>query len=318
MTKHFKIKKSNAQSVITQIKASHIDRDFQIQRDDEYVFVPILEIGELPHLPGTSIVDIPPLRSKSKPKPRTSGGAFDLIGNIAITKIRNRSKALDLAKELMESHPVIKSVYLDKGIVGEHRLRNLELLAGEQNFNTLYRENGITFELDVSKVYFSPRLATERMFVAKDTRDGDTVIDMFAGIGAFSLNIAKLHNAHITAIDSNPDAVNYMKKSIVRNSLPGSISPVCGKAEEVLQTLPSADRIIMNLPHESRHFLRLALGNLKKGGIIHYYEILNITQLEERMEELTGLGFEIRKKREVHGFSASLSMYSITASLVGG
>ncbi len=320
MTRHLKILKSDAQSIITRLKAgSTIDHDYQIQRDGEYVFVPLN--SDYKHEPSSedyAVVDIEPVESKSRPRPRTSSGAFDLIGNIAITKIRNRARAEELAEDLLKSHPVIKSVYLDKGIVGEFRLRDLELLRGEENFNAVYRENGLVFEMDVSKVYFSPRLATERMFVAKDAKDGEFIIDMFAGIGAFSFNIAKQHNVRISAIDSNPDAISHMKRNLEINSLKGMITPLLGKAEDAVPELPKADRIIMNLPHESRQFLKLASSRIKEGGVIHYYEILDVEGLTDRMTEMKSLGLEILKKREVHGYSASMSMYSLTATLLGG
>ncbi len=319
MTRHLRILKQNAQSIIKELKeGTGIDHDYQIQRDSEFVFVPLA--GDFVPAPSGEyeIVEMDPLASKSRPRPRTSSGAFDLIGNIAITKIRNKLRAEQLAEDLLRSHPVIKSVYLDKGIVGEFRLRDLELLRGEENFNAVYRENGLVFEMDVSKVYFSPRLATERMFVAKDAKDGEYIIDMFAGIGAFSFNMAKQHAVNVSAIDSNPEAVRYMKRNMEINSLKGSIRPILGKAEEVIGQLPRADRIIMNLPHESRNFLELARGRLKEGGVIHYYEILDVEGLAGRMSEMNSLGLDILKKREVHGYSASLSMYSLTATLSGG
>lgn len=319
MTKHLKVRKSDAQSIITELKSnSNIDHDYQIQREGEYVFVPLNNDYNPRGTSKYEVVDIVPLESKSRPRPRASSGAFDLIGNIAITKIRNRYRAEELAEDLLRSHPVIKSVYLDKGIVGEFRLRDLELLSGEGNFNAVYRENGLVFEIDVSKVYFSPRLATERMFVAKDAKDGEYIIDMFAGIGAFSFNIAKQRDVRITAIDSNPDAISHMKRNMERNSLKGAITPVLGKAEEAVPELPKADRIIMNLPHKSRQFLKLASGWIKEGGVLHYYEILDVEGLAERMTEMNRLGLEILKKREVHGYSVSLSMYSITAARLGG
>lgn len=318
MTKHLRISKKDAQTIISGLKQeSAIDYEYQIQRDEEFVFVPLIEEFNIETTRSSEIVDIIPVESKSRPRPRTSSGAFDLIGNIAITKIRNRTKAEELAEDLICSHPAIKSVYLDKGIVGEYRLRDLELLKGEKNFNATYRENGLVMEMDVSKVYFSPRLATERMFVAKDAKDGEYIIDMFSGIGAFSLNIAKQHNAEITAVDSNPDAIEYMKRNITGNSLRGNVTPLLGKAEDVVPELPKADRIIMNLPHESRNFLELSSRRIKKGGEVHYYEILDVEGLAGRMSEMKDLGFEIIKKREVHGYSASLSMYSLTVEFLG-
>ncbi len=318
MTIHLKVHKKVAQDTISRLKEEGlVDFDYQIQRDEIFVYVPIVNGSSLGIYEDMETVDIPPVESKSRLRPRRAGGAFDLVGNIAITKIRNREKAEKLAEDLIASQSVVKTVFLDKGIIGEFRLRDLELLRGENNYNATYRENGLIFEMDVSKVYFSPRLATERMFVAREARDGEYVIDMFAGIGAFSLNITKLHHLKITAIDSNPEAIRYMEKCIGLNSLKGNIEPVCGLSEDIVPRLPEADRIIMNLPHDSSRFLRLAADKLKKGGVVHYYEILDMRGLEERMEELNTLGFVITSKREVHGYSASLSMYSLTATLTG-
>lgn len=316
MTLHLKVPKREAQKILVRMREERLmDSRYQIQRDGQFVFIPVIEeSGEFLSLPaGSTTIEMEPVHSKSRTLPTTAGGAFDLIGEIAITKIRNRERAARLAESLIENRPGIKAVYLDRGIVGVHRLRDLELLSGENIFLTRYRENGIIFELDVSRVYFSPRLATERMLVARDARDGECIIDLFAGIGAFSINIARLRNANITAIDSNPDAIRYMKRSISLNSLRGNIEPVLGDAREVLKSAPNADRIIMNLPHESSEYIREALGRLKEGGTVHYYEILDMQSLEERMEEFATLGLEIRKKREVHGYSTSLSMYSLTA-----
>lgn len=312
-----KVRKAWAQTILNRLRKDDlIDRNYQVQRTGEFVFIPLVKTwgGDLP--PEAIIEDIEPLTSKSASQPKKAGGAFDLIGNIAITKIRNRERVSHLAKELVSLHPNINTVYLDRGIVGEYRLRDLELLEGVPITVTKYRENGIHFELDVSKVYFSPRLATERTFVAKETADGETVIDMFAGIGAFSLNIAKLRNATITAIDSNPSAIEYMKKSIQMNRLRGTITPVLGDASLVMKSLPPADRIIMNLPHDAHRYLDIAISGLKTGGTLHYYEIMDIFGLENRMEQFRSSGLEITKKREVHGYSTTLSMYSLTAKRI--
>lgn len=314
MTLHLRIDKSSAQDFLNRLrKEGNIDRRYQVQRIGEFVLIPIKKkaVDGLP--PDAKVEDIEPKESKSVNQPRKAGGAFDLIGDIAITKIRNRERASNLAKELVALHPNIKTVFLDNGIIGEFRLRDLELLEGENITVTRYRENGVFFELDVSRVYFSPRLATERIFVAKEVQDGEHVIDMFAGIGAFSLNIAKLHDAFIMAIDSNPSAIEYMKKSIGMNKLKGTVKPISGDASIVMETLSPADRIIMNLPHDAHRYLDLAVSRLKPGGTLHYYEIMDLFGVENRMEQFRSSGLTITKKREVHGYSATQSMYSLTA-----
>lgn len=316
MSLHLRVPKKIGQQVILELRKLDLqDASYQIQRDELFIYVPIRENppGDAQFSGECEPMDMEPVISAQKAMPTVAGGAFDLIGEIAITKIRNRDRASALAEALVEQRPNIRAVYLDRGIVGEYRLRDLELLSGEPLLYTRYRENGITFELDVSKVYFSPRLATERMLVSNDVRDGEYIIDMFAGIGAFSINIAKSKKARITAIDSNPDAIAFMRRCISINTLQGKIEPVNGDAREVLKNLSPADRIIMNLPHDSSLYLESALSRLKPGGILHYYEILDMESLEQRMEQFRSLGLEILKKREVHGYSASLSMYSLSA-----
>lgn len=316
MTLHLKVSRKDAQEIINALrKGDRIDNGYQIQRDSEYVYIPLKDSKpDLKAIAGElEAVPMEPLPSKAKHLPKLAGGAFDLIGGIAITKIREGERANSLADSLMATHPNIGSVYLDRGITGPYRLRDLELLRGEPVTETQYRENGVLFALDVSKVYFSPRLATERMFVSREARDGERIIDMFAGIGAFSLNIAKVKKARIAAIDSNPEAIRYMKESIALNRLLGTIEPILGDTSEVIPGLEEADRIVMNLPHDSHRYLGEALVKLRKGGILHYYEILGIEGIEERMEEFRAQGLEILKKREVHGYSSSLTMYSLTA-----
>ncbi len=311
MKEHLKVSKKDAQVVIQDLrKRSLVDDQSQVQRDMDYVYIPLKESFKSD---SYEIIVMESIPSKTKHFPKLAGGAFDLIGDIAITKIREPERAISLANSLMETHPNIRSVYLDRGITGEFRLRDLGLLSGEAKTETMYRENGVQFKLDVSRVYFSPRLATERMLVSKEIREGEKIIDMFAGIGAFSLNIARVQKADITAIDSNPEAIRYMKESMALNRLLGIIHPVCGDASQKISELDDADRIIMNLPHESRKYLELAIGKLKDNGIIHYYEILDMEGIEERMEEFRDFGLTVLKKREVHGYSSTLTMYSLTA-----
>lgn len=317
MKDHLQVSRKYAQAILQELrKGQWIDRESQIQHDQDYVYIPLNDarVDSAITKGSWDIVQMEPLTSRAKHLPKMAGGAFDLIGDIAITKIRERERALSLAASLMETHPNIRSVYLDKGITGPYRLRDLELISGDARTETQYRENGVVFRLDVSKAYFSPRLATERMFVSREAGEGEFIIDMFAGIGAFSLNIAKVRKARIAAIDSNPEAIRYMRESIGMNRLLGTIEPFLGDSSDIIGGLEDADRIIMNLPHESHQYLERALGKLKNNGILHYYEILDMAGIEERMEEFRSLGLSILKKREVHGYSSTLTMYSITAS----
>ena len=136
------------------------------------------------------------------------------------------------------------------------------------------------FSLDVKKVYFSPRLATERRRISEQVEDNEIIVDMFAGIGPFPISIAREHKVKIYAIDINPDAYKYIKKNIELNKLEGNIIPLLGDVGEVLQGLNiKADRIIMNLPGTAWNYLDTAIKSLKHGGVIHYYEFASEYQI---------------------------------------
>ncbi len=306
--RHVRVRARDAQETIEALrKEDAIDYRYRVFNRNGHVFIPVTEnyTGGFPD----AIVE--PQENPEGKYPARQRGSYDLVGEIAIIHRRDDSRSRKLAKNIIESAPSVKAVFLDVGITGKFRVRELRLLEGEDIRRTDYRENGIILTVDLSKVYFSPRLATERMRVARATRDGETVIDMFAGLGPFSILIAKLHSARVTAIDSNPDAIELLSANMSRNRLAGTIEAVCADSSEYMKGIVNADRIIMNLPHDAGNFLKSAADSLKTGGTIHYYEICSIDRLVERMEMMRHLGLEVVSKREVHGYSKSDRMYAL-------
>lgn len=314
MTKHLKTIKSNAEKAIKNLKSlGLIDHNFRIQKYGNYVLIPIRESPELNKIePGEwEIIDIEGLKDEEKIMPQKYSGSYDIIGDIIIMKYADPKRSVELAENLMKYRKGTKSVFIDHGIKGEFRKRSLELIAGEDKRVTTYKENGLIFKIDLDKAYFSPRLATERMLISKDVKDGEFIIDMFAGIGPFSLNIAKNKKCKIIAIDSNPDAISNLEENISLNRLAGTVIPVCGDAAVKIAEFGNADRIIMNLPHGAFMFVEKALKSLKVKGTLNYYEINTVENIEKRMEEFRALGLELVSKRVVHGYSKMESMYSL-------
>ncbi|MCD6511059.1 MAG: class I SAM-dependent methyltransferase family protein [Thaumarchaeota archaeon] len=207
---------------------------------------------------------------------RSIRSGLDVIGDIAILKLPDSlmPKAGLISEAIMEVNRNVRTVLRQVGgIVGDYRLRRLEHLAGERKTLTRYKENGCVFELDVSKVYFSPRLSSERLRIAKLVKDGEVVVNMFAGVGSFSLVIARLKRAKVYSIDLNPYAIKYMKRSLELNRLRGEVIPILGDAREVIEERlkGEADRVLMPLPERANEFLRHATLALKSGGFVHYY-----------------------------------------------
>ena len=205
--------------------------------------------------------------------------SFDIIGDVVIVEIPEGLEAHK--KEIGQATLQFtkrKTVYMKKSAVkGVTRVRELELIAGEDNPITIHKEHGTRLKLDVKNVYFSPRLATERKRVQEATNDGEEILDMFAGIGPFPIVIAHEKNVNITAVDINEYAIKYLNENIKLNKLAplAHITAICGDTNEVaLNELKGKrfDRLIMNLPGLAPEFLDLAVSLCKDGGVIHYYE----------------------------------------------
>ena len=205
--------------------------------------------------------------------------SFDIIGDVVIVEIPEDLEVHK--KEIGEATLQFtkrKTVYMKKSAVqGVTRTRELELIAGEDNPITIHKEHGTRLKLDVKNVYFSPRLATERKRVEEETKDGEEILDMFAGIGPFPIVIAKEKNVNITAVDINEYAIKYLNENIKLNKLAPNahITAICGDTREVAENELKGkkfDRLIMNLPGLAPEFLDLAVSLCKDGGVIHYYE----------------------------------------------
>ncbi|MFX0132843.1 MAG: class I SAM-dependent methyltransferase family protein [Candidatus Hodarchaeota archaeon] len=227
--------------------------------------------------------------------------SFDIIGKIAVLEIPNEIQAKEklLAKLLLDYNKSLESVFAKIGKVnGEYRIRELKFLAGVNNTLTIHKENGCLYELDITKVYFSPRLGTEHARIADMTNSNELILDMFAGIGPFSILIAKRKGAKIYSIDKNQDAIYYLKRNIILNKVENLVVTLLGDARELIlkSLINKFDRIIMNLPAESFNFLPIACKALKsKGGFLHLYLFITESEPYEKLEET------IRNQIEEHG-----------------
>lgn len=243
--------------------------------------------------------------------------SYDTVGSVAIVKMSEEvmDYAEHIGRAIMAVQKSIRTVCVDFGIEDRIRRRNIRVVAGDKNTETVHKEYGLTLKLDVSKVFFSPRLASEREIVAKAVRPGEVVVDMFAGIGPYSLMIAKMSSPKaVYAIDVNPDAISYMNENIALNKA-DAVKPVLGDAREVLGSLELADRIVMNLPHEASKYIDVAIDHLRPGGVIHYYDILEEPAVGARLEEISALArargrtMKEMARRKVKSYSPTLNVY---------
>ena len=212
--------------------------------------------------------------------------AFDQIGDIIVIRIPDSllSKKKVIGETLLKEVSTAKSVlYQSSDVTGDFRTRSLELLAGEDKTETEYKEFGCRFFVDVEKAFFSPRLSTERERIADIIRDGETVINMFGGVGMFSILAAKNKKCTVYNIDINPVASQLCEKNISLNKLAGEVISLNGDAAQIVndQLKEKGDRTLMLLPERSDEFLESAILATKNGGIIHYYSHIHADKKQD-------------------------------------
>jgi len=218
--------------------------------------------------------------------------SFDIVGEIAILKTANDdvADAQAVAKQIMAIHRSVKTVFAQTSpVTGDFRVRTLKLLAGENKTATRYRESGSVFAVDVEKCYFSPRLSHERSRIARLVGNGETVVNMFAGVGCFSVLIAKAApETRVFSIDVNPTAVRYMEENVRINRVYGKVIPVLGDSKDVINTQLQhvADRVLMPLPEKALEYLPYAVLALKpSGGWVHIYDFQHATGNEDPLDK---------------------------------
>lgn len=202
--------------------------------------------------------------------------AFDQIGEIIIIRIPDSllSKKEIIGKALLEDVKIVRSVfYQSSAVSGDFRTRDLEIIAGEDNTETEYKEFGCRFTVDVKNAFFSPRLSTERERIANLIQNEEVMVNMFAGIGMFSIMAAKRKKCIVYSLDINPVASKLCETNIGLNKLAGNVISVNGDTSEIIRERlrNKSDRTLMLLPERSDEFLDSAINTTKDGGIIHYY-----------------------------------------------
>ncbi|KAJ8981968.1 hypothetical protein NQ317_002142 [Molorchus minor] len=155
-----------------------------------------------------------------------------------------------------------------------YRNFKMEVLKGDDDMLTTVKENGCTFKFDFSKVYWNSRLCTEHERIVNKVNSGDVVFDVFAGVGPFSVPLAK-KKCYVYANDLNPDSYNWLNHNAKANKLNETYFKSFNKdggefiREDIKKYLPDCLNnkqnvyIVMNLPALAVQFLKDFIGLLK-------------------------------------------------------
>ncbi len=219
-------------------------------------------------------------------------GSFDIVGDIAIADVPEGVNDEDIAKFLKEKHKHLKTIYKKSSErKGKLRLRELKKIWGDGP-ETIHTEHGCRFKVNVESCYFSPREGTERQRIAEQVKPNETVLVMFAGVGAYAVAIGHKQPGvkKIYAVEINPDCVRYMEENIKMNRLSYKVEPILGDVNDKCKKFYGrCNRVIMPLPKEGYKYLPIALQCLKPGGKIHFYYIGLGDKLFETAARVVGM-----------------------------
>lgn len=216
-------------------------------------------------------------------------GSWAVIGSVILVDVSDSPRPADVGDALLSMHGHADTVLARQGIEGQHREPNVEVIAGEGDTSTVHQEHGTTYALDLAEVMFSPGNKAERARMGDVVTDGERVLDMFAGIGYFTLPMAR-NGAHVTAVERNPASFQYLVENVVRNGVQSQVETYRADCRDVVERgIEGTDsgisfafeRVVMGY-YDAYEYLDSALAALEVGGTIHMHEATPDVEVPDR------------------------------------
>ncbi|NHJ47811.1 MAG: methyltransferase domain-containing protein [Asgard group archaeon] len=309
-----KVKKQLGFQTIEKLKEQKIfDDSFEIMKEDDFLWLPVKKKIE-----GATGKEFQ--RKNPFPNLRQEFGirAFDIIGDIIIIFLPEDllARELEIGKYLLKNYPNIKAVYRKIGLREKTlRTQNLKLIVGKGT-EAIHYENGLRFKLDISRVFFSPRQASERMEIINHVEKDENVCVFFSGIGPIPIYISSFSEAKkILGIELNEEAHNYALENIKLNKC-SNIELIQGDIREIVpnhQMKEQFDLVIMPLPKLSDNYLIYAKQMLKPNGKLIFFKIGDIDTIEKIKIELEKENFSIIETRKGINLSPTEWRYMLIA-----
>jgi tRNA (guanine37-N1)-methyltransferase len=236
---------------------------------------------------------------------------FDVIGDIAVLSLPEELNEYQrtIADSIISSRHNIRTV-LNKisRVDGSNRTARYRILAGNDTV-TIQKEYGFTYRLDVSTVFYNPRLASERKRVTAQVRPGERVLVPFCGVGPFVIPAAAC-GASIFAIEQNPEAYRWLGENVVLNGVADRVTLRMGNAFDT-SLLPGGafDRAIIPTPYGMDAIFDVIISHVKPGGMIHFYTFNNRDQADAMGEGFAHRGFELVKQRRCGNVAPGISRW---------
>ena len=190
--------------------------------------------------------------------------SWTVIGDVILARFDGCPRRAEIGEALLDLQSG-ETVLDHRGIAGEHREPDVEVVAGSGETETVHTEHGTQYALDLATVMFSPGNKRERVRMGEVVAPDERVLDMFAGIGYFTLPMARA-GADVTAAEINPEAYRYLVENAVLNGVQDKLSAFRADCRDV-DVL--ADRVVMGY-YDAPDYLDTALAALDS-GVVHLH-----------------------------------------------
>lgn len=335
--KALKCEKKTASKVHAYLKENFLmENRFRAKPENEFVFFPVkkLSLKQKSFLQKTfsAVIVSEKLEKHEKQKPSLKEAlakqlskkemkllvtSFDSLGDIAIIEVPDEleKKEQIIGQTILDLNKGIKTVCKKTAAhSGEFRIEPVKVIAGKKNLKATYRESGCVFKISLGKVFFSPRLATERLRIAKQIKKGEIVGALFAGVGPFPIVFAKNSGMKKAfAVELNPAAVRDMEENVILNKVEKKVEVILGDVRKIvgIKLAKKCDRVVMPLPKGGETFLGHAMKCIKpEGGIIHFYDFVDKEKpFEEAVKKIRRTALEekmrlrVLRKKKVRDYS---------------
>jgi tRNA wybutosine-synthesizing protein 2 len=237
-------------------------------------------------------------------------GSWAVVGSVVLVEMGETPRPGEVGEALLALHGEADTVLARGGIDGPHREPSVSVVAGEGDTDTVHREHGIEYAMDLSRVMFSPGNKAERARMGRVVDAGERVLDAFAGIGYFTLQMARA-GARVTAVERNPDAFEFLLENAVRNGVSDRVEPYRADCRDVLDAHETRafDRAVMGY-YDAHEYLGAVLPAVASGGVVHLHEATPERIAPDRpvgrlraAAEARGRTVEVTATREVKGYS---------------
>ncbi|SNZ18044.1 methyltransferase [Natronoarchaeum philippinense] len=290
-----------------------------------------------PERRGTTLPDLLAERGWSDAEIERAPGSWAVIGSVVLVTLEDCPREAELGDALLELHGEADTVLAHEGVSGERREPDSRVIAGDPTTETIHTEHGTRYALDLREVMFSPGNKAERARMADviagevgpavetggsagtDAETPERVFDMFAGIGYFTLPMARA-GADVVAAEINPASYRYLIENAVLNDVQDRVEAYRADCRDV--EVDAVDRVVMGY-YEAHEYLDTAVSAVASGGVVHVHEATPEVELWDRpvgriedAADRAGRGVEIEGRRKIKSHSEGVWHVVVDARIV--